>query len=115
MPRSPSSSALVRLRLGSTADLAGGGKLVAHHVAAGLLERAIERRLEEIRIGEIVDVGPPDDPEVDALLAASVHLPGVVDRERRVRRHDRSAVAHRVAILLAAEDFPWLEHARRRV
>ena len=64
---------------------AGGGELVAHHVAARLLERAVERRLEQVRVGEVVDVGAADDPQADALLAPAVHLAGVVEGERRRR------------------------------
>ena len=33
--------------------LLGRVELVAHHVAAGPLERAIERRLEQVRIGQV--------------------------------------------------------------
>ena len=38
--------------------------------------------------------------------------------EGRVGRHDRAAVAHRIAVLLPAKDLPRLEHAggnRRRI
>ena len=70
-----------RLRLRLARLLAGGRELVAHHVAARLLERAVERRLEQVGVGEVVDVGPADDPQPDALLAAAVHLAGVVDGE----------------------------------
>ena len=38
------------------------GQLVAHDVAAGLLERTVERRLEQIRIGDVDHVHAADDP-----------------------------------------------------
>ena len=77
----PSSTARVRLRLGLARLLAGRRELVAHDVAAGLLERAVERRLEQVEVVEDVDVGAPDDPQVDALLAPAEHLAGVVQGE----------------------------------
>ena len=42
-----------RLRLGLARLRAGGGQLVAHHVATGLLERPIERRLEQVGVVEV--------------------------------------------------------------
>ena len=100
------------LRLGLAGRLASRGQLVAHDVAAGLLERAIERRLEQVRVVEVDDVGAPDDPQPDALLAPAVQLAGVVGRQHRVGRHDAPAVTHRVAVLLLAEDLPRLEDRR---
>src|SRR4029079_19628155 len=66
-------------------------------------ERAIERRLEQVRVVEVDDVGAPDDPEPDALLATPEQLPGVMGGQDRVGRHDAPAVAHRVAVLLLSE------------
>ena len=100
------------LRLGLAGCLARRGELVAHHVAAGLLERPIERRLEQVRVVEVEDVGAADDPQPDALLAPAEQLAGVVDGELGVGRHDAAAVAHRVAVLLLPEDLPGLEDRR---
>ena len=48
--------------------------------------------------------GAGDDPEANALLAAAVELAGVVRRQVDVRRADVAGVAHRLAVLLLAED-----------
>ena len=100
----------MRLRLRWPGLLARRGQLVAHHVAARLLERTIERRLEQVRVAQVVDVLAPHDPQPDALLPTPEQLARVVDGQLGVGRHDRPAVLHRVAFLLLAEDFPGLEH-----
>ena len=56
-----------------------------------------------------MDIGPSDDPQPDALLAPTVHLTGVMDREDGIGRHHRAAMAHRVALLLLTEDLSCLE------
>ena len=70
-----------RLRLGGALLGARGRQLVAHHVAARLLERAVERRLEQVRIVEIGDVAAAHDPQPDALLPSAEQLAGVVQCE----------------------------------
>ena len=100
-----------RLGLGLAGLRARRRELVAHDVAAGLLERAVERWLEQVRVGQVDDVGAAHDPQPDALLAAPEQLPGVVGGQGGVGRHDAAAVAHRVAVLLLAEDLPRLERS----
>ena len=96
---------------------AGSSQLVAHHVPTGLLERAIERRIEQVLVVELHDVGPPDHPQPEALAAPGVELAGVVERQGWVGRDDAAAVAHRLALALLAEDLERLEAgaADRRV
>src|SRR3990172_1327924 len=95
--------------LGRLRPLLGRVELVAQDVATGLLESPIQRRLQEVGIGQVCDLRAPHDPQPDAFLAAAVELARVVHRGVAVGRADVAGVAHRLAVLLLAEDLP---HAR---
>src|SRR5438128_7856167 len=86
--------------------LLGDVELVAHHVAARLLERAVERRLEQVGVGHVTDLRPGYDPQPHALVAARIELARVVLGELAVRRADVAGVLHGLAVLLLAEDLP---------
>ena len=97
--------------LGGARALACGRELVAHHVAAGLLERPVERRVEQVGVLEDRDVRASDDPEAGALVPTPEQLARVVHRQLRVRGEDVAAMPHRVAFLGLLEDLVRLDAA----
>ncbi len=60
--------------------------------------------MEEIIVVELEDRSTRHDPEPEALSAPSVELSGVVKRQVLVRGDHLSAVTHRIALALLAED-----------
>src|SRR5512138_3599254 len=86
-------------------------QFVLDDIARGLLEGAVERRLEQVEIVYLLDAGTRHDPEADALLPPAKELPRVVRSELPIRREDIPRMPHRLPLPLLPEHFIHVHHA----